>query len=144
MYGCLMITIDCSAEEQQYHSIIYICSKPKRKNPPHRLDLYGTWDPWQDLSSVDSPKWLCETQDLIHEELMPVLRTPEQHERDIILVTDHARSYSQLDASLPVVFLQSLLHLLPRKNDCVKGLWLELPKTPTRRKAYILSPEVRK
>ena len=62
-----MITIDCNAKDRvQLHSFICCAAKPN----PHRLDLYETWDPWQDPSNVDSPKWLYETQVLIHEELL--------------------------------------------------------------------------
>ena len=67
-----MITIDCNAKEgYTFHHISICCSsKNQKKSNSHQLDLYETWDPWQDPSNVDSPKWLYETQDLIHEELL--------------------------------------------------------------------------
>ena len=67
IYGCLIITIDCNAKREGQFIPSY--SNYYAANHPHQLDLYETWGPWQDPSNVDSPKWLCETQDLIHEEL---------------------------------------------------------------------------
>ena len=117
-----MITIDCNAKERvQLHSFICCAAKPN----PHRLDLYETWDPWQDPSNVDSPKWLYETQDLIHGELLQKKRKKKEdyYETNHQLenreeITDHAQSYSQISASPLPAFLQSWQHLPPRNNDC--------------------------
>ena len=153
-----MITIDCSAKERlTVHSIIlaFVVAANQKKNP-HQLDLYGTWDPLQVPSNVDSPKWLYETQDLIHEELL------QQFMRETINLncqrnlqkdnTNHARSYSQISASPLPTFLQSWQHLPLRNNDCWTETWAKHPPTkqdeiknaPKVVLTHILSPEVRK
>ena len=158
IYGCLMITIDCSAKERvTVNSIVlaFVAANPNKK--PHRLDLYGTWDPWQVPSNVDSPKWLCETQDPIHEELLQqFMREPINLNRQRNLKkkhnTNHARSYSQISASPLLTFLQSWQHLPLRNNDCWTETWAKHPpqskmKLKTRQRCvltHILSPEVKK
>jgi len=118
MCGCLMITIDCSAEDSSSHHISVV-QQTERSAPTGSLwnlrsvtRSFKRWFSKVTLRNAGSNSWRAAKK----KSFFVLFERPHNLKR--IPITDHAQFYSQLSASPLPTFLQIVLHLPPRNNDC--------------------------